>query len=73
VPVFACAGLHNPGLGGLADQPFAQNVDFEHQRFDVARQHHVAAAAQNEFGCGFQSRIGQQCINISAVLKADEC
>ena len=54
VPVFTCARLHNPGLGGLADEPFSHDLDFQHQWFHIPRQHNVAATTQNEFGHGFQ-------------------
>ena len=72
MPVFTRSRLHNPGLGGLADEPFAHDLDFQHQRLDITRQHNVAAATQNEFGRGFQGWIGQNGINIGVVLHADQ-
>jgi len=59
VPVLAGAGLHDEGFGGLAHQPFAHDLDLEHQRFDVAGEHNVAAAAKNELRNSLQRRVGQ--------------
>ena len=72
MPVLASARFHNPGFGGLADQAFAHDFDFEHQRLDVARQHNVAAAAQNEFGRALKRWVGQQCINIGLAFQTNQ-
>ena len=59
VPVFPSASLDNEGFGGFAHQPLAHDLDLEHQGFDVAGEHNVAAAAQNELRHCLQRRVGQ--------------
>jgi hypothetical protein len=48
VPVFAGAGFDDPGVGLFAHQPAAGDLDLQHHGGHVAREHHVAAAAQDE-------------------------
>ena len=58
VPVFACAGLDNPGFCGLADQSLPRNLDFKHQRFDVPGNDDVAATTQDKLLRVLQGGIG---------------
>ena len=44
VPRLPRSRLHNPVAVGLGHESTPQNLDFEHQGFDLAREHDVAAA-----------------------------
>ena len=50
MPVFARPGFHHPVLGRLVQQAPPHHFHFEHQRLDIARDHQVAAAAQDKLG-----------------------
>ena len=50
VPIFTGAGLNHPIPRRISQQPAALDLDFEHQGLDVAGQHDITAATQNELG-----------------------
>jgi hypothetical protein len=50
VPGLASPHLDHAALGRLVHQLQARDLDLQHHRVDVARQHHIAAAAQHELG-----------------------
>ena len=56
MPVLARAGFNNEGLGRFLYQAPAHDLDLEHHRLDVAREHNVAAAAQDK--AGFTAQLG---------------
>ena len=49
MPVFARACFNDVVALGLADEAFAHDFVFQHQRLDVASDDDIAAAAENKF------------------------
>ena len=64
VPALARTGLHDEGFVGLHQQPSAHEFNLEHQCFDIAGEHNIAATAQHKFGTGTQLGVGQQRVQI---------
>ena len=60
VPVLAGAGLDDPGVGALLDAGACRHLDLQHDLRHVAREDHVAAAAQHELGRERRARGGRR-------------
>ena len=73
VPIFTRPGLDHPGPWSVAQQPPALDVDFENQGLDIASQHNIAAATQNELGRLAPVRISQHGQHIGFAAKPHQC
>jgi hypothetical protein len=51
VPVFTSARFDQPAFFGLLQQPSSSDLDLQHQRLDVTRDHQVAATTQHKNRC----------------------
>ena len=64
VPHLAGTGFDHPGARGFFHKPPAHDLGLEHQGFDVAGQHDVAAATQHEFRHRAQRSVGQHLVEL---------
>jgi uncharacterized protein YajQ (UPF0234 family) len=72
VPVLAGAGLDDPGIGALFDQAPAHHLDLQHHLRHVAREHDVAAAAEDEFRCGAQFGVVDHAAHVGVARDAHQ-
>ena len=72
VPVLAGAGLDDPGVGALLDQAQAAQLDLEHQRRHVAREHDVAAAAEDELRRAAEFRVVDHAAHVGIAVDAHQ-
>ena len=70
MPVFTSTGFDDPGFGRFVQQALALDFDLEHQRFHVAGQHDVAAAAEDKFGAVAQGRVAEHGVDVGLVVNA---
>jgi hypothetical protein len=72
VPAFPGTGFNDEGFGCIFDQAAAHQLDFEHQRLDVAGQHNIAAAAQHELLARPQLGIANHGLQILKIAQAHQ-
>ena len=72
VPVLAGAGLDDDRIVPAHEHAAPGDLDLEHQRAQVTRQHDVAAAAQHEPGQTGQIGVGQQALHVLGCVHAHE-
>ena len=72
MPCFTRTRFNDPMLVGLCQQLNAFDFHLQHQRFNVALNHDIAAATQYEFLLRAQYCIGQQLLHIAVAGNANE-
>ena len=72
VPVLAAAELDDDGVVALLDDAAAGDLDLQHHRVGVAREHDVAAAAQHELRRAAQLGLAEHAADVGVGPHADQ-